>query len=180
MVIPQKILDFWFQELSSEMHFSKSAELDQNIRNRFLEIHTQILAGRTKVWRKTSEGRLAEILVLDQFSRNMFRDSAEAFANDVLALELAEAAIDAGDDQKLPMEQRKFFYMPLMHSENRRIHEKAVKLFSQKGLEESLKYELLHKQIIDRFGRFPHRNKVLGRSSSHEELEFLKHDDSAL
>jgi uncharacterized protein (DUF924 family) len=179
MTTPQEILHFWFEELSPEMHFSKNAEIDQTIRNRFLEIHTQILEGRTKEWRKTPEGRLAEIIVLDQFSRNMFRETPLAFASDALALELAQAAVKVGDDQKLPPEQRRFLYMPYMHSENREIHEVAAKLFSQKGLEENLKFELLHKKIIDRFGRYPHRNEVLKRKSTQEELDFLKTDESS-
>ena len=178
MVTPQEILHFWFQELTPEMHFLKSAELDQNIRNRFLEIHTQILEGRTKEWRKTPEGCLAEILVLDQFSRNMFRDTPLAFATDSLALEYAQAAVKAGYDQKLPIEQRNFIYMPYMHSEKREMHEQAVKLFSQQGLEVSLKFELMHKKIIERFGRYPHRNEALKRTSTKEELEFLKNEES--
>ncbi len=179
MLTPQDILHFWFQELTPEMHFSKSSELDQTIRNRFLEIHTQILEGRAKEWRKTPEGRLAEIIVLDQFSRNMFRDTALAFAYDALGLEAAKAAVTAGEDQKLPIEQRKFLYMPFMHSESREDHLQAVKLFSQKGLEFNLKYELKHKEIIDRFGRYPHRNEALKRTSTKEELEFLKNADSS-
>jgi uncharacterized protein (DUF924 family) len=179
MITPQDILKFWFHELTPDMHFIKSAELDQNIRNRFLEIHTQTLEGRTKDWRKTPEGRLAEIIVLDQFSRNMFRDTALAFAYDSLALDSAQAAVKAGEDQKLPLEQRNFLYMPYMHSESREVHAQAVKLFSQKGLEFSLKFELKHKAIIDRFGRYPHRNEVLKRTSTKEELEFLKNEDSS-
>ncbi len=179
MMTPQDILHFWFQEITPEMHFSKNAELDQTIRNRFLEIHTQILEGRAKEWRKTPEGRLAEIIVLDQFSRNMFRDTALAFAYDSHALESAKAAVKSGEDQKLPIEQRKFLYMPFMHSESREDHLHAVKLFSQKGLEFNLKYELKHKEIIDRFGRYPHRNEVLKRTSTKEELDFLKTEESS-
>lgn len=179
MLTPQDILHFWFQELTPEMHFSKSAELDQNIRNRFLEIHTQILEGRATEWRKTPEGRLAEIIVLDQFSRNMFRDTALAFACDALALESAKMAVKTGEDQKLTLEQRKFLYMPFMHSESREDHQQAVKLYSQKGLETHLQFELKHKEIIDRFGRYPHRNEVLKRTSTKEELEFLKNEDSS-
>lgn len=179
MLTPQDILHFWFQELTPEMHFSKSAELDQTIRNRFLEIHTQILEGRAAEWRKTPEGRLAEIIVLDQFSRNMFRGTALAFACDALALESAKMAVKTGEDQKLTLEQRKFLYMPFMHSEIREDHQQAVKLFSQKGLETNLQFELKHKEIIDRFGRYPHRNEVLKRTSTKEELDFLKNEDSS-
>lgn len=174
MTIAQEVLDFWFHELDPKMRFAKDADLDQKIRNRFLQTHSEIMAGKTAGWRSTPEGRLAEIIVLDQFSRNMFRDSAKAFASDALALELAQAAVAAGDDQKLPLEQRAFLYMPYMHSEDRKIHEEAVKLFSQKGLEYNLQYEIAHKKIIDQFGRYPHRNGVLGRTSTAEELNFLK------
>ncbi len=178
MITPQDVLHFWFQELTPHLHFSKNADLDQTIRNRFLEIHSQILEGRTKDWKNSPEGALAEILVLDQFSRNMFRDTALAYASDHLAIQLAKMALKAGHDTQLPLEQRRFLYMPFMHSEQREDHEEAIKLFSQKGLEENLKFELLHKKIIDRFGRYPHRNEALKRTSTKEELEFLKQDDS--
>lgn len=176
---PQEVIHFWFEELDPKQRFAKSDELDQTIRDRFLQIRQEILNGNTAAWRETPEGRLAEIIVLDQFSRNMFRDSPKAFEGDSLALELAEAAVATGDDMKLPSEQRAFLYMPYMHSEDRHVHEQAVKLFSQKGLEYNLKYEMMHKKIIDRFGRYPHRNQLLGRVSTAEELEFLKEPGSS-
>jgi uncharacterized protein (DUF924 family) len=175
----QDILQFWFQELDAKMRFAKNPELDRKIRDRYLGTYENVLNGKTADWRKTPEGKLAEIIVLDQFSRNMFRDSPKAFDGDSLALELAQAAVKAGDDQKLPAEQRAFLYMPYMHSEDRETHEKAVALFSQKGLEFNLQYELMHKKIIDRFGRYPHRNQVLGRVSTQEESEFLKEQGSS-
>lgn len=179
MTTPQEILHFWFQELDAQKRFAKSDELDQAIRERFLQTYEDVVNDRTASWRTTPEGRLAEIIVLDQFSRNMFRDTAKAFASDGLALELAEAAVAVGDDQKLPPEQRAFIYMPYMHSESRAVHEIAVTLFSQKGLEYNLKYEMMHKKIIDRFGRYPHRNAVLGRASTPEEIAFLKEPGSS-
>jgi uncharacterized protein (DUF924 family) len=175
----QEILQFWFHELDPKMRFAKSNELDQKIRDRYLDTYENVLNGKTVDWRKTPEGKLAEIIVLDQFSRNMFRDSPKAFAGDPLALELAQAAVKSGDDQQLSPEQRAFLYMPYMHSEDPQIHEIAVTLFSQKGLEFNLQYELMHKKIIDRFGRYPHRNQVLGRVSTPEELEFLKEQGSS-
>lgn len=178
MISPNEVLKFWFEELDPKMHFSKSTELDQMIRESFLEHYESIVAGETTSWRKTPEGRLAEVIVLDQFSRNMFRDTAQAFAADDLALKLAMDAVKNGDDLKFPLNQRVYFYMPYMHSENRHVHEKAVQLFSQKGLEYSLKFEFLHKSIIDRFGRYPHRNEILNRQSTPEELMFLKEKGS--
>lgn len=175
----EDVIHFWFQELDPQMRFAKSAELDQKIRDRYLQVYRDVLDGKTADWRKTPAGRLAEIIVLDQFSRNMFRDSPQAFAADGLALELAQAAVRSGDDQKIPITQRGFLYMPYMHSEDRKVHEQAVLLFSQEGLEFNLKYELMHKKIIDRFGRYPHRNQILGRTSTPEELEFLKEEGSS-
>lgn len=179
MITAQDILHFWFQELNPQQRFAKDLSLDQKIRERFLTTYEDIIAGKTSAWRKTAEGRLAEIIVLDQFSRNMFRDSPKAFATDELALKLSQEAVALGDDQKLSLEMRTFMYMPYMHSEDKQIHEKAVELFSQKGLEYNYKYELAHKKIIDRFGRYPHRNQILGRKSSIEELEFLKEEGSS-
>ncbi|MHB8405971.1 MAG: DUF924 family protein [Gammaproteobacteria bacterium] len=173
------ILHFWFDELSSEQHFEKDQKLDALIYQRFGKIHQAASHGELFTWRDISEGRLAEIIVLDQFSRNLFRDRPEAFACDGMALVLAQEALHAGADQSLPTTRRAFMYMPYMHSESRRIHEIAVKLFSQPGMEFNLKYELKHKTIIDRFGRFPHRNAVLGRESTQQELEFLVRPDSS-
>lgn len=179
MTTPQDVLHFWFQELDPQMRFAKNAELDRKIRDRFLPTYRDVAAGKTTSWRNTPEGRLAEIIVLDQFSRNMFRDSPEAFAADSLALELAQAAVAAGADQKLATEQKAFLYMPYMHSEDRKVHERAVELFSQQGLEYNLRFEYAHKKIIDRFGRYPHRNEVLGRPSTPEELAFLQEEGSS-
>lgn len=179
MATAKDVFQFWFQELDPKMQFAKSTELDQKIRDRFLKTYTDVVEGKTSEWRNTPEGRLAEIIVLDQFSRNMFRDLPEAFAADALALKLATEAVAAGDDQKLTSQQKAFVYMPYMHSEDRKIHEQAVKLFSQAGLENNLKFELAHKKIIDRFGRFPHRNEILGRTSTPEEVIFLKEPGSS-
>ena len=120
------------------------------------------------------EGRLAEIIVLDQFSRNLYREDPRAFACDGMALVLAQEAVRARADRKIPLERRKFFYLPYEHSESRRIHTLAVALFESLGEPESLDYELQHKAIVDRFGRYPHRNKALGRTSTAEEIAFLK------
>lgn len=174
MTKADEILKFWFHDVDASLRFAKNAELDQKIRNRFAQTYEDIVAGKTEDWRKTPEGRLAEIVVLDQFSRNMFRDSPKAFAADSLALKLAMEAVAVGDDIKVPVEKRAFFYLPYMHSEDPQIHEKAMKLFAQAGLESNFKFEVLHKNIIDRFGRYPHRNEVLGRVSTPEEIEFLK------
>lgn len=125
-------------------------------------------------WRESAKGRLAEIIVIDQFSRNIYRNHPHAFAYDSLALALAQTAVATNADHELDTNQCAFFYMPYMHSESLMIHEIAVALFSQPGMEANLQFELRHKEIIDRFGRYPHRNTTLGRTSTPEEIDFLK------
>jgi len=169
-----EVINFWFEELSQKQWWVKDPDLDQLISERFSAIHAQAKEGALSSWRTNSLGRLAEVIVLDQFSRNIYRDQPEAFAQDEMALELAKEAVVLGEDQKLDVVKRAFLYMPYMHSESVTVHEEAVKLFSKEGLESNLDFEYKHKAIIDRFGRYPHRNAVVGRESTPEELEFLK------
>ena len=173
------ILHFWFTELNPKQHYAKDAGLDEAIRTRFGA--TLEAAARCELfgWRATPEGRLAEVLVLDQFSRNVFRDTARAFAQDALALALAQELVASGHDRSLPLAQRSFAYMPYMHSESALVHTQAVALFSQPGMEDTLRFELRHKDIIDRFGRYPHRNVLFGGTSTAEELAFLSEPGSA-
>lgn len=178
-VTPQDVLRFWFEESGSNQWFARDEEFDAAIRTRFATLHQAAVAGELWHWRRTAEGRLAEILVLDQFSRNLYRDDPRAFAADGTALALAQEAIDRGMDDALDKSLRRFLYMPFMHSESPAMHEVAMQLFTSIGDENTLKYERLHKKIIDRFGRYPHRNKVLGRNTTAEEEAFLKEPDSA-
>lgn len=168
-----EVIEFWFETCSPEQWFTKDPAFDEQVRSRFLDTYQRVVSGETKGWRDTPEGRLAEIIVLDQFARNMFRDTPQAFEHDSLALTLAKEAVRVGDDQKLPPGQRHFLYMPYMHSESAQDHEEALKLFRSVG-GEAEEYEVKHKEIIDRFGRYPHRNKILGRASTSEEEEFMK------
>jgi uncharacterized protein (DUF924 family) len=178
-IMCESVLSFWFEEIEPKHWFVKDPDFDALIEGRFASVHRQAQAGELYKWRVSPEGRLAEVIVLDQFSRNMFRDTPKAFACDSLALILAQEAIASKADKALSPIQRSFLYMPFMHSESRTIHEVALALFSQKGLEGNLDFEIRHKEIIDRFGRYPHRNAILGRESSAEELEFLKHPGSS-
>ena len=175
----QSILHFWFTELTPKQHFAKDAALDEAIRTRFGATLEAAARCELFAWRETSEGRLAEILVLDQFSRNVYRDTPRVFAQDALALALAQELVASGQNRSLPLAQRSFAHMPYMHSESALVHAQAVELFSQPGLEDTLRFELRHKEIIDRFGRYPHRNALLGRASSSEELAFLTEPGSA-
>ncbi len=167
------VLDFWFKEIDAKQWWTKSAEFDQLIASRFGSLHAAAARCELHPWRETPQGRLAEIIVLDQFSRNMYRDQPQAFACDALALALAQTAVAMQADAALEILQRAFVYMLYMHSESPLIHGTAQALFSQAGLESSLASEQHHKAILDRFGRYPHRNAILGRPSTTEELEFL-------
>jgi len=171
---PSNILKFWFNELTPEDWFKKSDELDSLIKDRFSLTLEKASKCELYSWRETKEGRVAEIIVLDQFSRNIHRDTPLAFTSDPLALALAQELVHLEEHKELPIMMRSFAYMPYMHSESQLIHQEAVKLFSIKGLEMNLDYEIQHKNIIDRFGRYPHRNNILGRDSTNEEIEFLK------
>ena len=172
IVSPKEVLDFWFEECEPSDWFKKSEAFDAEIRTRFLETYEAIVSGDTAGWRKSAHGRLAEIIVLDQFARNMFRDDAKAFAADELAVELAKEALPYWDE--FSIQERSFVVMPFMHSESLEVHEWASKWFNEPGLERRKKYEAAHREIIERFGRYPHRNPVLGRTSTPEEEAFLK------
>ncbi|MCJ8344981.1 DUF924 domain-containing protein [bacterium] len=172
------ILEFWFEELTPKQWFMKDENLDSEIMSRFKDLHKQAIQGELFSWRSSARGSLAEVILLDQFSRNMYRNQRESFLYDPLALILSQQAISHGLDLKLEVQERAFLYMPFMHSESLIIHKEAIKLFSQKGLENNLNFEKRHLQIIERFERYPHRNQILGRKSSLEELEFLKEPGS--
>ena len=178
MTTPADILDFWFSEIQPAQWWNKSDDFDRLIATRFGAVLEAAARCELYAWRATPAGRLAEVIVLDQFSRNINRGEAQAFANDALALGLAQEAVAAGADRLLAPAERAFLYMPYMHSESAAIHTLAVALFSQPGLEHNLDFELRHKAIIDRFGRYPHRNDALGRTSTAEELTFLEQPGS--
>ncbi len=175
-----EVLKFWFEDLSPQQWFMRSDQVDATIRTNFLDIHNEAAAGELQSWRKDARGSLAEIIVLDQFSRNLYRDKPKAFAQDGMALVLAQEAIAKGFENELSAEQEvQFLYLPFMHSESLVIHERAVELYTALGQEINLEFEMKHKAIIERFGRYPHRNRILGRESTQEEIEFLKGPDSS-
>ena len=175
----QDILKFWFEELDNQQRFAKDIALDRMLRARFDTVLQAASRGELFKWRTTPQGRLAEIIVLDQFSRNIHRETAAAFAQDAQALTLAQELVASGQDYVLDAARRTFAYMPYMHSESPLIHTQAVALFSQTGMEGSLAYERRHKAIIDQFGRYPHRNAILGRASTTEEIAFLKQPEAS-
>jgi uncharacterized protein (DUF924 family) len=173
-----EILKFWFEEIPPKMRWAADAGFDGLIRERFLAVLVQAMQGELFEWRKEPRGRLAEIIVLDQFSRNIHRDTPAAFTQDPIALVLAQEAVSANVQTALSPKECAFLLMPYMHSESRNIHLVAEKLFREYTPTDNLDFELRHKAIIDRFGRYPHRNRILGRVSTPEEIEFLKQPGS--
>lgn len=176
---PDEVLRFWFDELKPAQWFRQDPHLDAEITRRFGACLAAAWRGELWRWRETSAGRLGEVIVLDQFARNIHRGTPAAFAGDPLALVLAQEAVARGADASLPPAKRAFLYMPFMHSESAAIHEEALRLFAQPGLEESLRFEHGHRDIILRFGRYPHRNAILGRVSTPAELAFLAQPGSS-
>jgi uncharacterized protein (DUF924 family) len=170
----EEVNRFWFDELSPVDWFSADPKVDAAIRERFGALHA-LLKAQPPVPESLDAGALvAAVVVFDQFSRNLFRQSPEAYATDAAALKLACHAVDAGVDRTLETRQRQFLYMPFMHSEDPATQARSVELFTDLGIAEQIGYAVRHKRIIDRFGRFPHRNAFLGRTSTTEEIEFLR------
>ena len=169
---PQAVLDFW-REAGPKKWFSKDAAFDDAIRARFLGTHEVAAADKLADWETTPGGALALVIALDQFPRNMFRGTARAFASDPLARQVADRAITKGFDRQVPARERGFFYLPFMHSERFDDQERSVALYRALGDAENLKYANDHADIIRKFGRFPHRNAVLGRAATAEEQAFL-------
>lgn len=174
-----QVLDFWFVETAPAQWWKVDPAFDAKIAERFSAIHATAVAGELYGCRVQPRGRLAEILVLDQFSRNLYRGQARAFAADPMALALAQEAVAGAHDVSLSLDERVFLYLPYMHSESRLIHVEAERLFASLGRKDNYDFELRHKAIIDRFGRYPHRNAALGRASTPDELEFLKQPGSS-
>lgn len=173
------VLRFWFEEIAPEMWWKADPAFDALIAQRFGGLHARAVRSELFAWRSEPRGRLAEVIVLDQFSRNIHRGDARAFAADPMALALAQEAVAAGADAALAPQERAFLYMPFMHSESQAIHEVAERLFRENAPEGNHGFELRHKAIIDRFGRYPHRNAILGRPSTPEELDFLSQPGSS-
>lgn len=173
----EEILRFWFEEIPADQWREFDPKFDALLKQRYLNLLQQASAGELSIWRKTARGRLAEIIVLDQLSRNIYRNTPRAFDQDAMALALTQEAITSGAMSELNEEERAFLLMPYMHSESKAIHVQAEALFKQYA---PIRYEaeLKHKVIIDRFGRYPHRNDILGRVSTAEEIAFLKLPDS--
>lgn len=171
-VSAEQVVRFW-REAGPSMWFQKDVAFDAAIRARFEDAHHAAARNEYSGWEKTPEGALALVILLDQFPRNLYRGSGHAFATDGLALAIAKSAVSDGFDRQTDGVLRIFYYMPFEHSESLDDQRAAVRLFEAYGDEEYLRYARLHADIIERFGRFPHRNIMLGRQSHTEEIAFL-------
>lgn len=174
MITPDDVLHFWFSDDARSRWFARDEAFDALVRRKFAVLYEHVRDGAHADWKDSPRGLLALIIVLDQFPRNMFRESPQAFASDDLALTLAELAIAKGFNVRLSAEERMFLYMPLQHAEKMDVQEQSVARFRELEMPEILDFALQHRDIIARFGRFPHRNRTLGRASTVEELAFLE------
>ena len=170
-----ELLSYWFDELDEEAWWRPPEHVDAEIRRRFLRLYETIVRdGVPRDWIVQPGGRLAAIIALDQLPRNLHRGDARAFASDDLALALAKRAIETGDEEMLDERQRIFLYVPFQHSEDKAMQDRSLELYRELGIESCIQFAKSHKEVIDRFGRFSHRNVVLGRETNSEEAEFLK------
>lgn len=177
-VTPHDVLDFWFDRVTPEQRFAKDDTLDRTIATRFGPTRDAVLASEAACWRDTPEALLAAIILLDQFSRNIHRDTAQAFAADDLAVELTLDAIAKGWEGRFPPERRVFLYMPLMHAENLGLQNLSVEKFEDLGLAENIAFAKDHRDVIAQYGRFPSRNAALGRESTDAEQSYLAQPDA--
>lgn len=175
----KEVLDFWFKEIEPGQWWAVDPAFDARLKDRFLPLLNQASRCELFSWRSTPLGRLAEVVVLDQFPRNIHRNTPGAFAQDPLALALSQEAVASGALEQLAPVECAFLLMPYMHSESALIHMEAERLYKAWAPAGNYEFELRHKAIIDRFGRYPHRNRILGRASTPEEEEFLKQPGSS-
>lgn len=179
-ISPRHIIEFWYSEKMRKRWFSSTPELDSEIRSKYESLWLQAGKGELDGWKASPEGCLALVIVLDQFPLNMFRGEAKSFSTEQRAVACSKYCIAQGFDRKMPQDRVAFLYMPLMHSENIADQDLSVKLFEQADLTDNLRFARHHRELIRRFGRFPHRNQILGRNSSTEEIEYLNSREAFL
>jgi len=177
---PEQVITFWFAETVRPQWFRSTPAFDQSISEEFMDIYQAAMTGQLMVWQTIAQGALALVIVLDQFPLNMFRGRAESFASEVRARTVTRLAIDRQFDTQLTNEQKAFLYMPLMHSEDLLDQEQSIMLYETAGLKDNLQFAKHHREIIQKFGRFPHRNAILGRESSEAELQYLRSKEAFL
>lgn len=175
-VTPLSIIEFWYSEKVKSKWFNSSIEFDKELKNNYEDVWMKALRGELSSWRDSSEGCLALAIILDQFPLNMFRGEVKSFSSEAVAVKVAKHAVENGLDKDIDTDKVSFLYMPLMHSENIDDQNLAINLFEQAGLVDNVKFAKHHRDIVEKYGRFPHRNEILNRESSHDELDYLKSD----
>lgn len=175
-----ELLAFWFSESVKKLWFNSTPEFDAQLKEKYLDLVERAERGELDSWATEARGALALVIILDQLPLNIFRQQARSFATESNAQKIAAQAVDKNLDQQLSDEQKAFMYLPFMHSEDLALQDKSVELFEKAGLNENLRYAKHHRELIRRFGRFPHRNKILGRESSPEEIDYLNSKDAFL
>ncbi len=172
----QALIEFWFSDAVSKLWYNSTPEFDRQLREDYQTLWEQASRGELQHWNETAQGSLALVIVLDQFPLNMFRGTARSYSSEALSREVARAAIERGFDEELPPEQRSFLYLPFMHSETIADQLYSIELFERAGLESNLRFARHHHAIVEEFGRFPHRNETLGRTSTQAEIDYLDSD----
>ena len=177
-VTPESIIEYWYSDKIKSGWFNSTEKLDKEIKDNYEYVWKNAIRGEYKDWKNTAEGCLALAIICDQFPLNMFRGEVESFSTETMAVKVAKHAIEKGFDQAINKEQLAFLYMPLMHSENIDDQNLSVNLFKKSGLIENWKFAKHHRGIVEKFGRFPHRNKILQRESSQDEIDYLNSDQA--
>lgn len=175
-ITPENIIEFWYSEKVKLKWFNSSIEFDKEIKSKYKDVWLDALRGEHISWNDSAEGCLALTIILDQFPLNMFRGEVKSFSTEAMAIKVAKKAIERGFDQLIDKDKLSFLYMPLMHSEKIEDQEFAVKLFEDSDLTDNARFAKHHRDIVQKFGRFPHRNKILQRESSAEEIDYLNSD----
>lgn len=177
-ITPDSIINFWYSDRIKSQWFNSTKELDQEIKDNYEHVWKNAIRGEYKHWKKNAEGCLALAIIFDQFPLNMFRGDVESFSTEGMAVKVAKNSVKNGFDDKLNKNQVAFLYMPLMHSENIEDQNLSVSLFEKAGLADNLKFAKHHRDIVKQFGRFPHRNKILQRQSSQDEIDYLNSEQA--
>jgi len=175
---PQSIIEYWYSDKVKAKWFNSTIEFDKKIKSNYEKIWLETLRGENKSWQGSAEGCLALAIILDQFPLNMFRDEVKSFSSEAIAIKVTKKAIEQGFDKQIAKDKVAFLYMPLMHSENIEDQNLSVKLFEESELTENLRFAKHHRDIVKKYGRFPHRNKILNRESSQEEVDYLNSDNA--
>lgn len=177
-ITPESIIKFWYSDKIKSQWFNSTKDLDKEIKNNYESVWKAAIRGEYKHWNETATGCLALAIILDQFPLNMFRGDVESFSTEAMAVKVSKQAIEKGFDKEIEKEKIAFLYMPLMHSENMEDQNLSVSLFEKMGLEDNARFAKHHRGIVEKFGRFPHRNEILQRESSQDEIDYLNSDDA--